>query len=147
MNFRLRWATKSTGCGDEFMSALLLTHQAKTSKNQEGLTLFVSNELINNCGRTQSSEGLIEHFNYYFKHVIVSTWMKFAIISAIVLRFLLPSTLVHVGRVWIFPDVQRWRDKHQLSLTKILTIFPPRSKKAMNQSPNINSDQIGFLWW
>lgn len=111
MNFRLRWATKSTGCGDEFMSALLLTHQAKTSKNQEGLTLFVSNELINNCERTQSSEGLIEHFNYYFKHVIVSTWMKFAIISAIVLRFLLPSTLVHVGRVWIFPDVQRWRDK------------------------------------
>lgn len=111
MNFRLRWAIKSTGCGDEFMSALLLTHQAKTSKNQEGLTLFVSNELINNCGRTQSSEGLIEHFNYYFKHVIVSTWMKFAIISAIVLRFLLPSTLVHVGRVWIFPDVQRWRDK------------------------------------
>lgn len=104
MNFRLRWAIKSTGCGDEFMSALLLTHQAKTSKNQEGLTLFVSNELINNCGRTQSSEGLIEHFNYYFKHVIVSTWMKFAIISAIVLRFLLPSTLVHVGRVW-------WRDK------------------------------------
>lgn len=132
MNFRLRWATKSTGCGDEFMSALLLTHQAKTSKNQEGLTLFVSNELINNCGRTQSSEGLIEHFNYYFKHVIVSTWMKFAIISAIVLRFLLPSTLVHVGRVC--ESFLMYKDgvtRHQLSLTKILTIFPPRSKKAM----------------
>lgn len=35
--------------------------------------------------------------------------------------------------------------RHQLSLTKILTIFPPRSKKAMNQSPNINSDQIVFF--